>query len=76
MNKTKTSSGQAAKKISKYKFQEQLSFLTPYFQERPTISSIDNEENRTEGGEEEEEEDENEDQYSSQGLNESTGQTS
>ena len=72
MNKTKTSSGQAAKTISKYKFQEQLSFLTPYFQERPTISSIDNEENITEG----EEEDEYEDQSASQGLNVSTGQTS
>lgn len=41
MNKQKTTSGQASKKIIKYKYEDQVNFLKPYLQERPTTSSIE-----------------------------------
>ncbi|CAI6355522.1 unnamed protein product [Macrosiphum euphorbiae] len=41
LNKKKTSSGQASKKNMKYKYEDQFSFLKPYFQERPTTTNIE-----------------------------------
>ncbi|CAI6363231.1 unnamed protein product [Macrosiphum euphorbiae] len=45
----KTTSGQAAKKVKKYKFDDQLQFLKPHLQERDTLGNIedvvDNEDN-------------------------------
>lgn len=41
MNKQKTTSGQASKKLLKYKYEDQVNFLKPYLQERPTTSSIE-----------------------------------
>lgn len=41
LNKKKTTSGQAATKQLKYKYDNQLSFLKKTFQERPTITNID-----------------------------------
>ncbi|XP_071653243.1 uncharacterized protein [Temnothorax longispinosus] len=43
-----TKSGQAASKIIKYKFEEELQFLLPYLKERETISNVIDEENETE----------------------------
>ncbi|XP_060835322.1 uncharacterized protein LOC132918206 isoform X2 [Rhopalosiphum padi] len=37
----KTTSGQAAKKVKKYKFDDQLQFLEPRIQERDTLSNIE-----------------------------------
>lgn len=48
LNKKKTSSGQASKKILKYKYEDQLSFLKPYFQERPTTTNIESRSNSEE----------------------------
>lgn len=47
LKKKETVSGQAAKKMKKYKYEDQLSFLRPYFQERDTISNINYEESNT-----------------------------
>lgn len=41
MNKQKTTSGQASKKLLKYKYEDQVNFLKHYFQERSTISNIE-----------------------------------
>jgi len=41
LNKQKTTSGQASKKLLKYKYEDQVNFLKRYFQERPTISNIE-----------------------------------
>jgi len=41
LNKQKTTSGQASKKLLKYKYEDQVNFLKQYFQERPTISNIE-----------------------------------
>lgn len=37
----KTTSGQAAKKVKKYKFDDQLQFLKPHLQERDTLGNIE-----------------------------------
>ncbi|XP_031357871.1 uncharacterized protein LOC116181629 isoform X2 [Photinus pyralis] len=42
MKKTKTKSGDPAKKIKRYKYFEQLSFLSNYFYERETKGNIEN----------------------------------
>jgi len=41
LNKQKTTSGQASKKLLKYKYEDKVNFLKQYFQERPTISNIE-----------------------------------
>ncbi|KAF0746827.1 transcription factor Adf-1-like, partial [Aphis craccivora] len=41
LNKQKISSSQASKKWLKYKYEDRVNFLKQYFQERPTISSIE-----------------------------------
>jgi len=51
LKKKETVSGQAAKKIKKYKYEDQLSFLRPYFQERDTISNIHYDESNTDADE-------------------------
>jgi len=47
LKKKVTVSGQAAKKMKNYKYEDQLSFLKPFFQERDTISNINYEESNT-----------------------------
>jgi len=42
MKKNMTTSGQAAHKIKKYKYQDQLEFLRPHLQERDTLSNLEN----------------------------------
>lgn len=45
LKKKSTTSGQAAKKIPKYKYEEYLIFLNPYLQDRPTFSNQDQKSN-------------------------------
>lgn len=40
MKKSQTTSGQSAKFIKKWKYEEEMSFLLPHMKERDTISSI------------------------------------
>lgn len=58
LNKQKTKSGQKLTKIKPYKYSEQLNFLKKFFDERETMSNIQNEVvNETSTGEKESEED-------------------
>lgn len=40
MKKSQTTSGQSAKHIKKWKYEEEMSFLRPHMRERDTISSL------------------------------------
>jgi len=50
MRKNITKSGQAAHKIKKYKYQDQLEFLKPHLQERDTMSNLENDDSDHEVG--------------------------
>jgi len=50
MRKNITKSGQAANKIKKYKYQDQLEFLKPHLQERDTMSNLENDDSDHEVG--------------------------
>lgn len=50
MRKNVTKSCQAAHKIKKYKYQDQLEFLKPHLQERDTMSNLENDDSDHEVG--------------------------
>lgn len=50
MRKNITKSCQAAYKIKKYKYQDQLEFLKPHLQERDTMSNLENDDSDHEVG--------------------------